>query len=566
MTNPIQQTVTNPITAKQAATSAIYGTRFDPNQRPFFIGGVATKLGPFTGGLHNSSGSGEFIGDDEVYELVNMEVDADGSLVNRPQINNFTITAGGLDVTSMSFIGTYQPTDGRKFIVANLPVPAKVVLIDTSSGVINSVPSATGLISTACIQYANKLYVVPDAGSTVPGGFFDAPTPSTITWTAVASMPQGQAVAQYRERAWIACGLSATSNTSRFFFCNVADPSTWSGTDFVDVVPGNGQKLVSLIRLGNDLILFKEHSTHRFTYTSDPRKAELTEIDSTIGCPGINCVVTYNNNTIYTIHDNSVYELFQFTYTRISALINMDQVTDLTMYAKDQYGLTSHRDRLFVRYYSKLYVYSLRVKRWSTWETTKTFSKVVVIPSASVGLDTAYAHSASSTNAGKGFSFQDNRRTLYSGAGDVTNEVFTARIKTRTYDFDVPENYKVQFWWGVSIATSGNFTATMTIPNANPNISWAQAQAQYGSWGAAIAAGVTWGGASNIMITSTVSPTLGAYARKFVKLPKKVRFRQVFYTLVCDVITNGGIADASLRIYDLTVHVKQKQAVVKGTS
>lgn len=566
MTNPIAQTVVNPITAKQAATSAIYGTRFDPNQRPFYVGGVPTKLGPFTGGLHNSSGSGEFIGDDEVYELVNMEVDADGSLVNRPQINTFTMTTPGLTMASMSFIGTYQPTDGRKFIVVNVPGSNKVVLVDSSSGVANATTSATGLNSVCCIQYSNRLYVVPDVTSSVPGGFFDAPTPSTITWTAVATMPQGQAIATYRERCWIACGLSATTNTSRFFFSSVADPSTWAGTDFVDVVPGNGQKLVSLIRLGNDLVLFKEHSTHRFTYTSDPRKAELTEVDGTIGCPATNCVVSYNNNTIYALHDNSVYELFQYTYTRVSALINMDQVTDFTMYAKDQYGLTLHRDRLFVRYYSKLYVYSLRVKRWSTWETAKKFSKLVVIPSASVGLDTAYAHSASSTNAGAGFFFQDDRKTLYSGPGDVTNEVFQGRIKTRTYDYDVPENYKLQFWWGAAIATSGSFTATASIPNAKPNLSWADAQAQYGSWGAAIAAGLTWGSSSNVDVTITVAPTLGKYARKFVKLPKKMRFRQIYYTLVCDVVTNSGIADASLRIYDLTVHVKQKQAVVKGTS
>lgn len=566
MTNPLAQTVVNPITAKQAATSAIYGTRFDPNQRPFYVGGVSTKLGPFTGGLHNSSGSGEYIGDDEVYELVNMEVDSDGSLVNRPQINDFVINPGSFSAVGISFIGTYLPSDGRKFVVANFPSSNVVALINTATGAANQWFSTTGLNSVCCIQYANKLYVVPDVTSTVPGGYFDVPTPTTATWTAVAAMPQGQAIAVYRERAWIACGLSATTNTSRFFFSSVADPGTWAGSDFVDVVPGNGQKLVSLVRLGNDLVLFKEHSTHRFTYTTDPRKAELSEIDATIGCPSVNCVVVYNNNSIYTLHDNSVYELFQYTYTRISALVNMDQVTDGTMYAKDQYGLTLHRDRLFVRYYSKLYLYSLRVKRWCTWETTKNFSKVVVIPSASVGLDTAYAHSATSTNPGKGFYFQDDRKTLYSGPGDVTNEIFTARIKTRTYDFDIPENYKVMFWWGVAIATSGNFTASSTLPNANPSMSWAQAQATYGSWAAAIAAGVTWAANTNVVTNTVTAPTLGKYARKFVKLPKKMRFRQIYYTLVCDVITNGGIADATLRIYDLTVHVKQKQSVVKGTS
>jgi hypothetical protein len=69
-----------------------------------------------------------------------------------------------------------------------------------------------------------------------------------------------------------------------------------------------------------------------------------------------------------------------------------------------------------------------------------------------------------------------------------------------------------------------------------------------------------------VSIPSTVLPTLGRYARKFIKLFKKVRFRQVYFTVVFDVITNGGIADASLRIYDLTVLIKQKETVVKETS
>jgi hypothetical protein len=566
MTQPgVQQSAVNPSTSQQAATSTIYGTRYDPNQKQFYIGGTPTKLGPFIGGLHNSSGNGEFIQNDELFELVNLEVDLDGSLVNRPQINNMTIT--GINADSISFIGTYLPSDGRKFIVANVPAEGKVVLIDVNTGIANTW-SAPGVTSVCCIQYANKLFVIADTASVNPGGFFDAPTSSTITWTAAPTMPRGQAVAQYRERVWIACGLSATSNTSRFFFCSVGDPTIWAGTDYVDVVPGNGQKLVSLSRLGNDLVLFKEHSTHKFTYTSDPRKAELTEIDATIGCPAINCVVVYNNNTIYILHDNAVYELFQYNYTRITALINMDQVTDATMYAKDQYGLTIHRDRLFLRYFNSLYVYALRIKRWSSWETTKKFSKLVVIPSTTVGLDTAYAHSASFSNPGKGYFFQDNRKTLDSGIipADPVNERFKGRIVTKTYDFDVPHTFKVVFWYGIALATSGLFTVTMTIPNASKNLTWAEAQALYGSWGAAEEAGVKWSNSSDIDIVKVITPALGGYARKFIKLPKKARFRQIKFTMEFDIISNGGIADATLRIYDLTVFLKQKQVVSKETS
>jgi hypothetical protein len=40
----------------------------------------------------------------------------------------------------------------------------------------------------------------------------------------------------------------------------------------------------------------------------------------------------------------------------------------------------------------------------------------------------------------------------------------------------------------------------------------------------------------------------------------------VYFTLSFDVVTNGGIADATLRVYDLTVFMKKKQGVVRETS
>jgi hypothetical protein len=745
----------------------------------------ATKLGPFTGGLHNASGTGEFIENEELFDLTNLEVDTDGSLVNRPQINQFLVSGVAPNGNAWQFIGTYLPSDGRQFIVAYLPAVNLVKLIDTATNTLSAASAVTKAL--CCIQYANKLYVIATPDSINGGGYFDVPTPTTTSFTAAASMPRGEAVTQYRERIWIACGMSSTSNTSRFFFSAVGDPTTWDVNNYIDVAPGNGQKLVSLVRLGQDLVLFKEHSTHKFTYTTDPRKAELNEIDATIGVPAINCNVVYNNNTIYVLHDNAVYELFQYTYTRISALLNMAQDTDLDLFAKDQYGLTLHRDRLFVRYFKYLYVYSLRVKRWSRWVSDRKFSHLVVIPSATVGLDTAYTTSASQAKPAEAYSFQDVRNVSYTGnqvptaptvigvadlsvtsttptftpatgtavgdwmyvfwtntttggvattvtppagwdtvlprqlsgdlfqgteysiyrkkfvSGDttfiftasqsivnkssiltvrntpddlpvvgtpngvnavagsitafgvpVTNksmvlnffggkkpanvvlsytvsgaskitsvpvegtsvqgwealtnrvftndgvgenvtltytpadtspafgvslvlppimatspvnaEVFQGVIQTKTYDFDMPHAYKVIWWWGVALATSGKFSGTLIIPNANRNLTWREAQAKYGIYSVAIAAGQQWASNTPVVIPSTIYPTLGRYARKFIKMLRKVRFRQVYFVLTFDVVTNGGIADASLRIYDLTIFMKKKQTVVKETS
>lgn len=750
--------------------------------------GDPVKLGPFVGGMHNSSGNGEFIADDELFDLTNLEVDYDGSLANRPQINLYSIT--GFNTAGCSLLGTYLPNDGRRFLVVFSPVTNQVFLVDVATGAASGTATPTGLVSVCCIQFSNKLFVVATNASAVVGGYFDAPTVSTLSWTALSNMARGEAIVQYRDRLFIACGLGATTNTSRVSYSAVTDPTLWTGIDsgFMDVATGNGQKLVSLVRLGSDIVLFKEHSTHKLTYTSNVLKFEITEIDATIGVVGINSVVVYNNNTVYSLHDNAVYELYQYTYNKISIPINLVPDSDLDLYSKDQFGVTVHRDRLFVRYFKYLYVYSLKIKKWCQWVTDRKFSKIVVMPSLTVGLDTAYAATASQNKSTEVYSFQDTRKVDFSGnttlsaitvplsaqfsgtaassvltvpatpavgdwiyvfhshqngnygtvdvqppvgwqevlpytlagdtvvrgteakiwrkkwavgettytwtlprsvpfrqqllvvrgsdsftlgpvtaaldsvyrdktipaftstskalvlsfwavsqgagggnvgttligstkildspvagtatgvysttgstllgtdgefagsslasAGSITDcwvsaaiallprtgaiptnsEVFQGKITTKTYDFDLPHSYKVLFWWGLSVATSGKFGAAINIPNAQRNFTYRQIYNLYGNWAAAQAANIKWSNNSDIVIPETVIPTLGGYARKFIKMLKKIRYRQIFWTLVFDIVTNNGVADASLRVYDLTAFMKKKETVVRETS
>lgn len=754
----------------------------------------AVKLGPFFGGLHNTPGAGEQILDSELFQLTNLEVDYDGTLANRPEVRYFT-TSGESKTTQITLIGTYLPIDGRKMLVVHLPEINQVALVDASTGAFYTATYSSSLKSVACIQYANKMWVVATNDSPDVGGYFDAPTGSTFTWTQVPSMPRGEAITIYRERLWIAHGKGATSDTSRFYFSPVG-PTTgvvWNtGTDFFDVVPGNGQKLVALLRIGNDLILLKEHSTHRFTYTVDPRKSEMVELDSTIGIPDITCYALYKTNVLYVLHDNGIYEMYQYTYNKISSNLNMIKQTDPSIYAKDQFGVSLFRERLFVRYYTRIYVYAVELKVWSEWVTDRKFSRVKFIPSDTTGEGVAYATTASSDNPNKMYTMIDDRRTLATGttvvsgppqyintnntpegtgtscyfntptgaskddwlyvvivlskdttativtpadavwetilpmtsngtatrgvdiqiwrtrhvmsktqytftfnksiayqglitairggdtnvevsavqyqdantagtvkapatvvedksmvltffgidfttsvsrnftcydvpaglgqsplgaaysyafAGATTyndatkpsqtvnvnlnwtplpdtasvaavnvyihpvrtldnpnNEVFKGYLTTKTYDFEIPHTFKVMFWWGVNVATSGNFTAEIVIPQTSQGLTWRQAQTLYNTYQNAQINKISWGGSSDVDIQDTVAPSLGKYARKFIKLLKKVRFRTAYYKFTFDVVTNGGIADASLRVYNAYVYIKSKETISKKTS
>lgn len=511
----------------------------------------AVKLGPFHGGLRNSSGLGENIADNEVYDLTNLEVDLDGSLVNRPAIGTFAIT-GVSPTTNLRLIGRYRPNDGRIFLVVT--AGGKVYIVDTSTG---AAQAATGTLDTVCcIQYNNKLWVIPAPGSAGSGGYFDAAL-FVVTWTTVAAIPQGTCAVAYKERIFVGAGITSTSNTARVRFSAVGDPLTWNGADNFDVGPGDGEKVVDMVVVSNDIIILKEHSTYRYTYSKLPAAGDLSVIDNKIGAPATNCAVVYNSNTVYVLHDNAVYELINSIYKRISAPVALTQIFDPTLVSSDTYGLTLFRDRLFVRYYSNLYIYSLRVQRWSKWVTDKKFSKIVVIPTANLGLDTAYMHSSTTADPNKIYFFRDDRVT---GVG--TNETFSWSLQTKITHFDIPHQFKAITHGHVEIATSGNLTTTIRIPNSQRNPTW-DYEASHFDWQDA----GKWDDFDLTAYTSVVAPAAGEYNVKDIKsIKQKFRFRTMYIQLSGDVVASTNGADSSVKVLGVVVYLKEAQQVAKETN
>jgi len=510
--------------------------------------GTDVALGPWAGGLHNAAGTGEGIEDDELFELINLEVDTDKSLANRPAVAELA-TSGVTGIASgVRLIGTYLPDDGRKFLVATVGSIVWIINADTGVAV-----TSQGVLTSCCVQYKNRLWIVPQTSG--QGGFFDVPTSTTITWTAAANIPRGDAAVIYKERLFVTGGATGTANNSRLNYSDVGDFTTFAGASNVDIVPGNGQRLIFLIVTSQDIYLFKEHSTYKYGYASDPARADVTLISTNVGVPAVNCAVVYNNNTMYVLHDNSVYELYNGTYTKISTNILMEQNLDPDLFAADTYALTLYRNRLFVRFYSRLYVFNLELQRWSSWETARKFSKLHVIQRADNGLDTAYAATATSALPGKIFFFRDDRIT---GVGTV--EDFDCKIVTKLYDFSVPTHFKRLFMGGLQISTSGTTLIRSTVPNAAKGDTWDDFALL--TWNPP---GKTWGGSGDVVHDDQVLPAQGAYARKVIKCLKKMRFRQIQFMLVTAAEANT-VANSSVRIYDLTVNLLQAETIVKGTT
>jgi hypothetical protein len=116
------------------------------------------------------------------------------------------------------------------------------------------------------------------------------------------------------------------------------------------------------------------------------------------------------------------------------------------------------------------------------------------------------------------------------------------------------------FYGGLQIATSGSTTIHSKVPNAAKGDTWDDAFLR--TWNPV---GKTWGGSGDVITNTIILPAQGEFARKVIKCLHKMRFRQVQFTITTAAETNT-VANASVRIYDLTVNLLQAETIVKGTT
>ena len=517
-------------------------------------GGTPTLIGPFTGGLHNASGRGEAIQDTELFDMTNFEVDPDdGTLVNRPGIGAMPV---GVPAGSIA-IGTYYPPGGDPFIVVTNNITVQVYNIRT--GIIEYTHACSGHAGT---QFQDRFYISPVAGHT-DGGYISWAA-SVFSWTNVAAIPAGDVMVVYQYRLWVASGDQEPAKTDgTLYWTPIGDGTKWdapSDGGFTATAGGDGQRLKSIVVLNNDLMLFKEHSTFRYTYVGAPLNATISKISNTIGAPSYNAVAVYDNNSIFVIHSDDVWQLYSYNFSKISIPLRLVETLGANNVTSNLFQCLSIAfNRLFFRYWNMMYVYNIDTKTWCIWNTTRDFDKVMYCPAGSNSglIDAAIMCLSGNTRTGLYQFWNDHYNYIVQDAG----ETFTCTMQTKIFDFSEPWAYKVLFWWGLHIAAAGTVTAQALIPNAIRVVKWGDVAAR--TWGDG--ASYKWGSSTKVITPASAGASSGEFGRRFVKNKGKIRFRQLYWTLSY-VTQYNAENDAMIRIYSISPVLKAKEIVSRTTT
>lgn len=553
-------------------------------------------IGPYAGGINTYSDVSE-IADNEMPDCVNFDIGLDGSLVSRPPWRLFNSVSGTSSGSSSSLDPNFQLLLGSWTYNS---VPYVFYYSDVANGAsgpgwslvsvgpfgFGSVTGGTGKFSKA-VRYADKVYLIPDVTNADDNGIeFDF---STMTATSVP-LKRGYACVVYKDRLWIT-GRRGLTPESRLFFSDPGNMKSFQATSFFDINPGDGDATQDITVYQDNLVIFKDSATYVLTFNTNPAQAALQVVNTDIGVSGPRCVVPFENS-VFILQYNTVYEMVNYDFTKVS--VKVPFVYDTTVPAaptvpnglftwKDPIWLSRIGDRIIARFYNRLYVYHLRLRSWTRWDSSdlnvRYLGYIIQVDNTNTtlrpGYNTYLATSVLNTqydtlntgpiagwrNYQKFLAFDDRYEGTYreNGQTSAVPQDIVSTMLTKTFDLGYTHRFKHLMQWGIDVITGRDITGS-AIPSAvNYVATWDQlANYQWHQLN-------TWQFPLFTVPSVTVTQPVGSgLNRRFIRIAKSLRFRLIQWQVT--MTYSGNTTDGPAKLYSITALLQARQLVPKAVN
>lgn len=512
--------------------------------------GTLQRIGPFTGGL-NTKSDPSALADNELAICENFELDLDGSLRTRPPLINRNITMP-LDTTGeIKMLGWYRAAAGANYLIASDGLSSTYYFNGSTWARITNTVAAVDIA-----QFQGLLYLLAPISSSNPGGTWNG-----STFTAVPNMPKGVSIAVYKTRLFIGAGAGSSTPGRLWRSQTVLDPNLWlASNDFADVGYGDGQAVVSLQPTQNYLLVFRSESIWSYSYANDPVNAIAQVMVPNVGLENDQAIENLDG-IYYFLYESKAYALQNNRAVQINEKVPFIADTRSGFAAVAQMVSVLNR-RVIFSFFSQAFVFNVEMQTWCTWTSTVWGGIGKVLQRSGLGdvYPVAYTHSTRTHASGSGRTAQTVFITDIVATSET--ETFTCTMQTKNLDYGASSAYKRLFWWGLDGLFRNQLTAIANPISFSGRITWKDLRSY------------TWDDLLNFTWDQPTSPSLAVTSnrdaagtgpvKKFVKLSKALRFRQIYFKITCS--TNGDSATAPVRIFDLVTFVLVKEHVVRTLS
>lgn len=505
-------------------------------------------VGPFAGGL-NTYDDPTAVKDTELVECLNWDPGLEGSLRSRPPFQDLvkplTLGASG----NPRFLGYFYGTAGTYYLIVSDGLSSTWAYNGTAWSLITNTFAAS-----AMAQFDNKAWLLSPVGEVDPGGYW---TP-VGGFVADSDMPRGDTIVSFKSRLWLSPGKGNANGTRVYYSKVLGQPNFWQAAAFVDVGQGDGQDIVLLTTYYNTLVAFRTQSIYAFSFNADPAQGAVSLLVPGVGLASKDCVISYENY-LYFMYDEKAYQFINNNAQQINLKVPFTATSKANI--SIPFAVSLFNNRAIFHYYDTMYVYSLRTRTWTRWKSPQRGAIGQIMSPAGVLTDEAFVNPSMAVPAGG-----TREASLLYIADSFTNatEDYTCELQTKNYNYQLSSNFKRLFWWGVDAVFRTRIRGWATPVVQNAQVTWGELYSEGVTWGQLL--GGTWGSpfVGDLSVISDYNLQGTGPVRKFVKMFKSLRFRQIYFKLVFD--TDGSIGSAPINVFTLTAYVSSKETVSKTVS
>jgi hypothetical protein len=542
----------------------------------------SAQLQKFTGGLNNYWDQSA-IDDNELAAIINFEFASNGSLQSRPPIYNQVNGSSAKIVTPVAgqpidIIGTYVRQDGERFLVVTTNSKTWIYNVSTFAWT-----QITTFKASDCTQYLNKIVLASTTAG--QGGYWESGT-----FTNTPTMPALGGIELLQTR-FFGYGVQGTTTANILYWSNLStsgldgvSTSVWDwhnelGTYvgmYVEIGGGDGQWITALEQGYNDIILFRNASTYRFSFGDDPGATGVMQpMQQGIGAETKRSVTRFENAHL-VLSGGILYRYQNYIFYPLNAQKVKMEVKSFSRRFEQAISIIGRR--CYVWHSGATYVYNLDTETWSQWESeTKVAHFTAVTRKNEQVEETLYFGISGATDAPATTDYALYRieDKPYSITG---SETFKCFIRTKVYDFATPVEWKRLYFWTADITSAKNVKTAVypvDLPATPPVVTWGELskdypeETGYSTWDDLSYDGVgdpaygTWDNLKKTdgQIATLVEITSDKPIRTEIKLNHALRFRRVYFELYLDC--DGTASTSPVNIFNIIPMIGAKAKISK---
>jgi hypothetical protein len=541
----------------------------------------SAPLQRFTGGLNNYWDQSS-IEDSELASVINFEFTSNGALTSRPPIylekdDEDEVVATPAESEPVDIIGTYIEQGGDRYLVAVTDDKTWIYNVGTKLWT-----EIADFRASDCTQYLNKIVLCSE---TQAGGSWE-----DDVFTETPTMPYLGGIELFQTR-FFGFGVQGTPTANIVYWSNIStagpsgeSTSVWDWEDefdaklYVEIGGGDGQWITAMAQGYNDIVIFRNRSTYRYSYGELPEEGTMQVMQQDIGAETRRSVVKFENAHL-VLSGQTLYLYQNYLYYPL----NSEKVRftpDNSFERRFEHAISMVGSRCIVFHNGGIYSYDMDTRTWSQWTSSSRIGYFVTVPRRyeDDSEELYFGISGSAELDAPGITDYSIYRIEDDPTSSIGSEEMTCSLRTKIYDFQTPVEWKRLYFWTADITTA-RIVRAVAVPVAIREEALAVHWDELSSDGAYDNSFYTWdelskedefddrfGTWDRPKTPGTIETVIedfpqGQLIRMETKLDNSLRFRRIYFELYlsCD----GTAATSPVQVFSIIPMVGAKAKIAR---